>query len=147
FGQSVRGEGEGRNMTYCLGIKTEAGLVLASDSRTNAGLDQVNVCRKMHCFVRNGEHVFVLLSSGGLSLTQSVLTLLNDDYHAGRGLASASSMYEAARCVGAQVRKIADLDRAALEHDNIPFNVHFLLGGQLRGGDHDLYLIYPQGNP
>jgi putative proteasome-type protease len=134
-------------MSYCLGIKTETGLVLASDSRTNAGLDQVNVCRKMHTFVRPGERVFVLLSSGGLALTQSVLAQLHDDYLDGHGLAAASSMYAAARVVGEQVRKIADLDRAALERDHIPFNVHFLLGGQIRGGQHDLYLIYPQGNP
>jgi putative proteasome-type protease len=134
-------------MTYCLGIKTEAGLVMASDSRSNAGLDQVNVCRKMHTFVRAGERVFVLLSSGGLGLTQSVLAHLRDDYEGGRGLAAATSMYAAARAVGEQVRKIAELDRAALERDQIPFNVHFLLGGQIRGGPHDLYLIYPQGNP
>jgi putative proteasome-type protease len=134
-------------MSYCLGIKTKAGLVMASDSRTNSGLDQVNVCRKMHTFIRPGEHVLVLLSSGGLSLTQSVLALLRDEYQAGRGFAAAPSMYAAARSVGDQVRKIADLDRGALERDSIPFNIHFLLGGQFRGGEHDLYLIYPQGNP
>jgi putative proteasome-type protease len=136
-----------QGMSYCLGIKTKAGLVLASDSRTNAGLDQVNVCRKMHCFVRPGDRVLVLLSSGGLALTQSVLAHLRADYEAGRGLATAASMYAAARTVGEQVRNIAELDRAALERDQIPFNVHFLLGGQIRGGEHDLYLIYPQGNP
>jgi putative proteasome-type protease len=134
-------------MTYCLGIKTQAGLVLASDSRTNSGLDQVNVCRKMHTFIKPGEHVLVLLSSGGLSLTQSVLAMLHNDYQAGRGLAAAATMYDAARCVGDQVRKVAELDRAALERDSIPFNIHFLLGGQYRGREHDLYLIYPQGNP
>jgi putative proteasome-type protease len=134
-------------MSYCLGIKTKAGLVLASDSRTNAGLDQVNVCRKMHTFVRPGERVLVLLSSGGLALTQSVLAHLRADYEAGRGLATADSMYAAARTVGEQVRNIAALDRAALERDQIPFNVHFLLGGQIGRAEHDLFLIYPQGNP
>src|SRR5437667_1720100 len=59
-------------MTYCLGIRTREGLVLASDSRSNAGYDQVNVCRKMHTFVMPGERVFVLLASGSLSCTQSV---------------------------------------------------------------------------
>lgn len=134
-------------MTYCLGIKTRAGLVMASDSRTNAGLDQVNVCRKMHTFVRPGDRAFILLSSGGLSLCQSVLALLRGDFDRGGGLAAVGSMYEAARCVGEQVRKVADQDRAALERDNIPFNVHILLGGQVRGEGHDLYLVYPQGNP
>src|SRR5262249_35707957 len=67
-------------MTYCLGIKTRAGLVMASDSRTNAGLDQVNVCRKMHTFVQPGARAFILLSSGGLSICQSVVSLLRDSF-------------------------------------------------------------------
>jgi putative proteasome-type protease len=134
-------------MTYCLGIKTRAGLVLAADSRSNAGLDQVNICRKLHTFARPGERVFILLTSGGLALTQSVLTLLEEEFQAGQGLAAAGSMYAAARCVGGQVRKVADLDRAALERDHIPFNVHVLLGGQIGTEEPDLYLIYPQGNP
>ena len=134
-------------MTYCLGIKTRAGLVLASDSRTNAGLDQVNTCRKMHTFIKPASRVFILLSSGGLSLCQSVLALLSADFDQGKGLGAVGSMYEAARCAGEQVRKVAELDRAALERDIIPFNVHLILGGQVVGGDADLYLVYPQGNP
>ena len=58
-------------MTYCLGIVTKMGLVLASDSRTNAGYDQVNICRKMHTFAMPGERVFIILTSGSVSLTQS----------------------------------------------------------------------------
>lgn len=134
-------------MTYCLGIRTREGLVLAADSRTNAGYDQVNVCRKMHTFVESGERVFALLASGSLSCTQSVLSLLRRDFEDGRGLAAASSFYDAARVVGDQVRRVAALDRQALEQDDFKFNVHFILGGQIRGGEHDLYLIYPQGNP
>jgi putative proteasome-type protease len=120
---------------------------MASDSRMNAGYDQVNVCRKMHTFVQPGERVFVLLSSGSLSCAQSVLSLLRRDFDDGKGLASAGSFYDAARVVGEQVRRVADLDRAALERDDYKFNVHFILGGQVRGADTDLYLIYPQGNP
>lgn len=78
-------------MTYCLGIMTKEGLVLASDSRTNAGFDQVNTCRKMHQFVQPGERVFVILTSGSLSISQSVVTLLRADFDAGRGLAQANS--------------------------------------------------------
>ena len=69
-------------MTYCLAIKTHCGIVFASDSRTNAGLDQVNTCRKMHTFVQPGERAFILLTSGGLSLSQSVLTGLGADFRA-----------------------------------------------------------------
>jgi putative proteasome-type protease len=134
-------------MTYCVGIMTRRGLVLASDSRTNAGYDQVNVCRKMHLFVKEGERVFVVLTSGSLSLTQSVVTLLRRDFDADRGLAAAPSLYDAARTVGDQMRRVAELDRAALERDNYHFNIHLILGGQIRGEMPFLYLLYPQGNP
>ncbi|MBV9154937.1 MAG: peptidase [Acidobacteriaceae bacterium] len=134
-------------MTYCLGIVTNEGLVMASDSRSNAGFDQVNVCRKMHCFVQPGERVFIILSSGSLSISQSVLTLLRGDFDSGEGLAKAESLYSAARMVGDCIRKVSDIDRAALERDQFTFNVHLLLGGQVRGEAPSLYLIYPQGNP
>jgi len=134
-------------MTYCLGIVTDEGLVMASDSRSNAGFDQVNVCRKMHCFVQPGERVFIILSSGSLSISQSVLTLLRGEFDAGEGLAKAKSLYSAARMVGDCVRRVSDIDRAALERDQFTFNVHLLLGGQVKGEAPSLYLIYPQGNP
>jgi putative proteasome-type protease len=134
-------------MTYCLGIVTKAGLVMASDSRTNAGYDQVNTCRKMYTFVQEGERVFVLLASGSLSCTQSVITLLRRNFDKGEGLAQATSMYDAARVIGVEVRRVAEMDRPALERDDYKFNVHFLLGGQVVGEPPTLFLIYPQGNP
>jgi putative proteasome-type protease len=134
-------------MTYCLSIMTHEGLVMASDSRTNAGSDDLNVARKMHTFVQPGERVFVILNSGSLSLSQSVINLLRASFDAGQGLAQATSMYEAAREVGEAVRQVSDLDRAALERDHYHFNVHLLLGGQVRGEEPRTFLIYPQGNP
>ncbi len=133
-------------MTYCLGIRTHEGLVMASDSRTNAGYDQVNVCRKMYRFEQPNERIFVILASGSLSITQSVTTLLRGSFDAGEGLAQADSLYSAARIVGDCVRRVSDVDRAALEKDDYSFNVHLLLGGQVKGQPPDLYLIYPQGN-
>jgi len=133
-------------MSYCLGIKTHEGLVLASDSRTSAG-DQVSVCQKMHIFVRPGERVFVLVTSGSLSLSQSVVQLLRKDFDDGIGLATAESMYDAARVVGDMVRRVSGIDREFLERDKFSFNCHFVMGGQIKDQDHDLYLIYPQGNP
>lgn len=134
-------------MTYCVGMKTHQGLVLASDSRSNAGHDQVNTCRKMFTFVTPGERAFALLTSGSLSLSQSIITLLSRDFAAGTGLATAESFYDAARCVGEYVRKVADIDRAALERDGYSFNVHILVGGQIAAEEPQLYLIYPEGNP
>ena len=134
-------------MTYCLGIKTHQGLVMASDCRTNAGYDQVNVCRKMHTFVTPGERVFIVLTSGSLSLSQSVLTQVRRDFNQGSGLASAPTPYDAARVLGDEIRRVSDKDREALSRDDYRFNVHLLMGAQVRGGPVELYMIYPQGNP
>ena len=134
-------------MTYCLGIMTRQGLVMASDSRTNSGHDQVNVFCKMHTFVVPGERTLIILASGSLSLTQSVMTLLRREFDKGEGLAAAPTLYDAARVIGNQVRIVSDLDRSALEKDDFKFNVHLLLGGQIKGEKSNLYLIYPQGNP
>ncbi len=134
-------------MTYCLGIITKYGLVMASDSRTNAGSDHVNTTKKMHSFVKAGEHVFVLLTSGSLSCSQSILTILRRDYDKGEGLAKVTTMYEAARVVGRAVREVADEDREALERDKYTFNVNIILGGQVKGEPPSLFMIYPQGNP
>ena len=134
-------------MTYCLGLITRYGLVMASDSRTNAGYDQVNVCRKMHIFQQPGERVFIITD-------QRQPVAVAEHHHTaaaglrpGAGLATAATMYDAARVIGDQVRRVSDIDRAALEKDDYKFNVHFILGGQVKGQPHDLYLVYPQGNP
>jgi putative proteasome-type protease len=134
-------------VTYCVGIWTRHGLVMASDSRTNAGHDQVNVSRKMHIFAQPGDRVFILLSSGSLSCTQSIITLLRRDFDQGKGLAQAPSLYDAARVIGEQVRRVSDMDRNALERDEFKFNVNLILGGQVRGEAPGLFIIYPQGNP
>src|SRR6185436_6974893 len=119
----------------------------AADSRTNAGHDQVNIARKMHVFVQPGERVFVLLSSGSLSCTQSIITLLRRDFDEGKGLAQAPSLYDAARIIGDEVRRVSDMDRAALERDEFKFNVNLIVGGQVRGERPGLFIVYPQGNP
>jgi putative proteasome-type protease len=134
-------------MSYCLGINTADGLVLASDSRSSSGADRVNTCQKMHQFVIPGERIFVILTTGSLSLSQSVITLLRQDFDLGKGLAEVANMYEAARELGSMVRRISDLDRACLEKDNFQFNVNLIIGGQIKGAPHELYMIYPQGNP
>jgi uncharacterized circularly permuted ATP-grasp superfamily protein len=101
----------------------------------------------MYRFVQSGERAFAILTSGSLSISQSIMSLLRLDFDAGKGLAQAASMYHAARIVGDCVRRVSEIDRAALERDSFSFNVNLLLGGQIRGEDPGLYLIYPQGNP
>src|ERR1700733_7935100 len=98
-------------MTYCLGIMTREGLVMASDSRAKAGFARVNVFPKMHSFLQPGERAFVILTSGNLSLTQSVITLLRDDFDAGEGLAKAETMYAAAYVACGFAHRVTILDR------------------------------------
>src|SRR5271156_6309454 len=131
--QATQNQGVDRRMTYCLSIMTHEGLVMASDSRTNAGYDDLNIARKMHTFAQPGERVFVVLVSGSLSLSQSVINLVRASFEAGEGLAQANTMYEAAREIGQAVRQVSDVDRASLEKDGFSFNVHLLLSGQIRG--------------
>jgi putative proteasome-type protease len=134
-------------MTYCLGIVTKDGLVMASDSRTNAGSDQASISRKMFIFQKPGDRALILLTSGGLSLSQSAVSLLDADFKKDQGLARVTTMYEAARVIGDQVRRVRDVDCEYLERDGYNFNVHFLLGGQIGAEPPQLYMIYPQGNP
>src|SRR4030095_5098742 len=94
---------------------------------------EVKVARKMPLFEHPGERVFVLLSSGSLSCTQSIITQLRREFDQGQGLARAPSLYEAARIIGEEVRRVSALDRAALERDEFKFNVNLILGGQVRG--------------
>jgi len=134
-------------MTYCLGILTKDGIVMAADSRTNAGNDQVNTTRKLFTFTKPGERAMFVACSGSLSCAQSVITLLRRSFDSGEGLASCENMYDGARLVGEAVRSVAKLDRDHLERDSMNFNVTLLFAGQIKGEPPQLYMIYPQGNP
>ena len=113
-------------MTYCVGIRKHQGLVMASDSRSNAGYDQVNVCRKMYTFVKPGERAFSVLTCGSPSLTQSTMTLMPRDFNAGSGLATAATFYDAVRVIGSYVRQVEEMDCVALEKDaSTPLRRHF----------------------
>ncbi len=135
-------------MTYCLGIITSSGIVIAADSRTNAGVDYASTYRKLFDFIWPGERVFFLCTSGNLSATQGVLTALRKDIkvQADLGLHNVTSMYEAAQYVGEKVRDIQARNRTWMQQDGIDFQCSVLLGGQLKGEDPELYLIYSQGN-
>jgi putative proteasome-type protease len=134
-------------MTYCVGMLMEAGLVLLSDTRTNAGVDQVNTFRKMALFERPGERVMVLLCAGNLAVTQAVLGLLRERLAGDAdNLYSQANMFEAARHVGACVRAAHQHDAAALAAFGIDFNASFILAGQIAGEAPRLFNIYAAGN-
>jgi len=135
-------------MTYCLGILAQSGVVLAADSRTNAGVDYISSYRKLFDFSVSGDRALILCTSGNLSITQAVLHTLERDIivNADTSLHTLPTLYDVARYIGRCIRNLQEVDRPWLEKDNIDFQCNFLLGGQIRGEAPQLYLIYSQGN-
>lgn len=135
-------------MTYCLGLINRFGIVMGADSRTNAGVDYISSYRKLFDFSVTGERVIILCTSGNLSVSQGVIHQIKRDIRSEEphNLHNLSSMNEVAHYIGNKVREIQDRDRHWLERDKIDFQCNFLLGGQIRGEESQLYLIYPQGN-
>jgi len=136
-------------MTYCLAIKVQDGLVFASDSRTNAGVDYVSTFRKMHEFTVAGDRMIILLASGNLATTQAVINAVQrdlDDPTSTGNLNSFHYLFDAAHYVGKISQRIQEEYRDALKGDGISAETSFILGGQIHGRDPNIYLIYPQGN-
>jgi putative proteasome-type protease len=136
-------------MTYCVGLLVDTGLVMLSDSRTNAGVDQINTFRKMATFQRPNDRVLVLMSAGNLGITQAVINLLEaapDDAEQKTRLLSATNMFNAARVVGDALREIHDRDAEDLREHGYEFNGTFILGGQIKGEEPRLFHIYSAGN-
>jgi putative proteasome-type protease len=135
-------------MTYCLGIINRFGIVMAADSRTNAGVDYISAYRKLFDLSLPGERVIIVCASGNLSVTQGVITRLNRDIQnqAETNLHTLANMFDVARYIGNKSREIQEIDRPWLEKDKIDFSCNFLLGGQIKGEEPQLYLIYSQGN-
>ncbi len=134
-------------MTYCVGVKLEEGLVLASDSRTHAGVDNFAKFCKMTVFERAGDRVLVLLSSGGLAGTQTVINLLKKRAAAAApNLWSVASMFDVANLVADAMRDIERRDGKFLEAGGLKFNASFILGGQIAGEEMRLFRLYAEGN-
>jgi putative proteasome-type protease len=135
-------------MTYCVAILLPEGLVLASDTRTNAGVDQVAVFPKMHVFEVPGERVITLLTSGNLAITQSVVNRLREAVKVGadKTLETASSMFDAATLVGDEIRAAFQRDASHLKNQNAEFSANILLSGQIKGEAPRLFHIYSAGN-
>lgn len=134
-------------MTYCVGMRLDAGLVFLSDSRTNAGVDQVGTFRKMNVFEVPGERMMVLMTAGNLSISQSIRQLVSEHRtEDGRSIWDAPTMYEAARILGDAVRQVHERDAKSLGEFGIEFNVSLIFGGQIKGERCRLFQIYSAGN-
>ena len=139
-------------MTYCVAIKLDAGLVFLSDSRTNAGLDQISTFRKMIVYEKPDDRFMVLLSAGNLSISQSVREILQIEQLKETEdsdpitIWNAKSMFDAARVLGSAVRHVYDRDAQALKQSGVDFNVSLIFGGQIKGEGMRLFQMYSAGN-
>ncbi len=136
-------------MTYCVALNLREGLVLLSDTRTNAGVDHIATYGKMTVVEVPGERVLVLLTAGNLAITQTIVNLLHEGVeHEGvaETLASVPSMLRAAQLVGSAVRKVYHSDGEALQAQNVAFDVSIILGGQIEGRPPRLFEVYSAGN-
>ena len=136
-------------MTYCVAMSLDAGMIFASDSRTNAGVDQIARFSKMKVFAKDGDRVIVTLSSGNLAVTQSALNNLDHRTRSGANELSiwnAESMFDVARLIGDSLREIKARDGPYLAQNNIDASGNFLIGGQIRGEPHRLFNVYGEGN-
>jgi len=136
-------------MTYCIGVMLEEGIVFASDSRTNAGVDNFAKFSKMTVFERKGDRVIVLLSSGNLAGTQAVIGALNQRCAADDATPSlwrARTMFDVAMLVADAMRDIERRDGEYLAKSDVGFNASFIVGGQVRGEPMRLFRIYAEGN-
>ena len=139
-------------MTYCVAIKLNAGLVFLSDSRTNAGLDQISTFRKMIVYEKPDDRFMVLLSAGNLSISQSVREILQverireSDGDEDVTIWNAKSMFDAARVLGAAIRRVHERDAESLKQAGVDFNVSLIFGGQIKGEGMRLFQVYAAGN-
>ncbi|WP_137044058.1 peptidase [Pseudolabrys sp. FHR47] len=138
-------------MTYCCGILVRDGLVMIADTRTNAGLDNVSTFRKLHVYSQPGERIMAIASSGNLSLSQTVRSMLtegieNPETGELETLMNAPTMFQAAQRIGKAVRLVQGIDGKALAEAAIDHDVAFLFGGQVKGGKLRLFMIYSAGN-
>ena len=143
-------------MTYCVAVKLKAGLVFLSDSRTNAGLDQISTFRKMIVYEKANDRFMVLLTAGNLSIAQSIREILQVEHVKDTSVVSgeeesitiwnAKSMFDATRVLGQAVRRVYERDGESLKAAGVDFNVSLIFGGQIKGEGMRLFQVYSAGN-
>lgn len=134
-------------MTYCVGLCLKDGLVFLSDTRTNAGVDQIGTFRKMTLFQKDKDRFFALMSAGNLAITQSVKEiLLQGQLINGKNLWTAKNSYEAAVVIGSAIKQVYDRDHESLTKAGLDFNCNMIFGGQVKGEKPRLFNIYSAGN-
>jgi len=137
-------------MTYCVGLRLNRGLVLMSDTRTNAGVDNVSVFSKMHAWSVPGERVITLMTAGNLATTQAVVSLLDERTKApadrNPSILEAPSMFQVARLIGQTLREVIQEHGTGGQRADATFHATLILAGQIATSEPRMFLIYPEGN-
>lgn len=136
-------------MTYCVGLLVKAGMVMISDSRTNAGVDNISTYRKMTTWEVPGERVIVAMTAGNLAITQAALQLMNEGMPTGSGrisMKNVTSMTEAAHLAGWALREVDRIDGPSLRSSGVGFNASMLIGGQIAGRELRMFQVYGEDN-
>jgi putative proteasome-type protease len=137
-------------MTYCVGLKLNKGLVFMSDTRTNAGVDDIAQVKKMHSWEIPGERVITLLSAGNLATTQAVVSLVDERSKAPEdrnpSILQAPSMFQIATIFGDTLRDVVKHSAPSGPSSESIFGATLILGGQIKGSEPRLFMIYPEGN-
>lgn len=136
-------------MTYCVGLRLDRGLVFMSDTRTNSGVDNIARYRKQHVWTRPGERAIVVMTAGNLGTSQAVISLLDERSKAPEdrspSILEAPTMFQVASLVGQTLREVI-AHNAETGHSAETFNSTMIVGGQIKGMEPRLFLIYPEGN-
>ena len=137
-------------MTYCVGLMLKKGLVFMSDTRTNAGLDNVSTFAKMFTWSDNENSTITIMTAGNLATTQSVVSMIDERTKApserSPSILNLPSMFQVARFVGGILREVIDRQAQTGQRADSSFNATIIVGGQVRGSPPRLFLIYPEGN-
>lgn len=137
-------------MTYCIGMRLNRGLLFMSDTRTNAGVDNISVFRKLVTWSKPGERALTLLAAGNLATTQATVSILEERTKAAHernpSILEVPTMFQAASLVGRVLREVIQQNAETGQKADSAFNATMILGGQIRGMPPRLFLIYPEGN-
>jgi putative proteasome-type protease len=137
-------------MTYCIGMMLDRGLVMMSDTRTNAGVDNISTFRKMFTWEQPGDRVLTVMTAGNLATTQALVSLLEERSKAPKdrepSIFAVPSMFQAAQLVADTLKDVISNHAGAGQQADGGFNATVILGGQIKGAPPRLFLIYPEGN-
>jgi putative proteasome-type protease len=136
-------------MTYCVAMVLDAGMIFASDSRTNAGVDHIGRFRKMRVYERVGNRLIALVSSGNLSISQNAVNLFEQrsrNQQGSQSMFTADNMFDVATLLGESLREVKRRDAPHLMQSNVDPSASFLIGGQIGSEPPRLFNIYPEGN-